>query len=103
MVGQAGLRQSIARHHARLTGHVIDPGRVVVLAGAQSALFTACQCLLEPGDEVLVPEPMYVTYPATVAAAGARIVAGAPARRARLSSGPGRARRRPSPTAPARC
>lgn len=74
VVGEDGLRQGIARHHARLTGHEIDPGRVVVLAGAQSALFTACQCLLEPGDEVLVPEPMYVTYPATVAATGARIV-----------------------------
>ncbi|MGD9512054.1 MAG: pyridoxal phosphate-dependent aminotransferase [Geminicoccaceae bacterium] len=74
VVGEYGLRQAIARHHARLTGQEIDPGRVVVLAGAQSALFTACQCLLEPGDEVLVPEPMYVTYPATVAATGARIV-----------------------------
>jgi arginine:pyruvate transaminase len=47
---------------------------VVVLAGAQSALFAACQCLLDPGDAVLVPEPMYVTYLATVAAAGARPV-----------------------------
>ena len=45
-----------------------------MLAGAQCALFAACQCLLDPGDAVLVPEPMYVTYPATVAAAGGRLI-----------------------------
>ncbi len=73
-IGQPALRAAIAGHHARLTGQEVDVDRVVVLAGAQSALFTACQCLLEPGDEVLVPEPMYVTYPATIAAAGARLV-----------------------------
>ena len=74
VAGQGTLREAIARHHARLTGQAVDPHQVVVLAGAQSALFSACQCLLDPGDEVLVPEPMYVTYPATVAAAGARMV-----------------------------
>ena len=74
IVGQKPLREAIAHHQERLSGQRIDPGQVVVLAGAQSALFTACQCLLEPGDEVLVPEPMYVTYPATVAAAGAELV-----------------------------
>ena len=65
---------AIAAHHQRLSGQQVDPSQVVVLAGAQSALFAACQCLLEPGDEVIVPEPMYVTYPATIAAAGARLV-----------------------------
>ncbi len=74
VVGQPELRSAIALSHQRLSGQPCDPSQVVVLAGAQSALFTACQCLLEPGDTVLVPEPMYVTYPATVAAAGAQIV-----------------------------
>ena len=37
-----------------------------MLAGAQNALFAASLCLFSPGDEVLVLEPMYVTYEATV-------------------------------------
>ena len=69
-----------------------SPGRrstrtaIVVLAGAQSALFTACQCLLEAGDEAIVPEPMYVTYPATVAATGRHPGEGAAPGRARVPS-----------------
>jgi arginine:pyruvate transaminase len=74
IAGQKPLREAIARHQTALTGQAVDPGEVVVLAGAQSALFTACQCLLQPGDEVIVPDPMYVTYPATVAATGAALV-----------------------------
>ena len=74
IAGQLPLRQAIARHQERVSGQAVDPDHILVLAGAQSALFTACQCLLQPGDEVIVPEPMYVTYPATVAAAGAEVV-----------------------------
>ncbi|HEX6012369.1 MAG TPA: aminotransferase class I/II-fold pyridoxal phosphate-dependent enzyme, partial [Geminicoccaceae bacterium] len=74
VAGAAALRVAIAAHHERLSGQRVTPGQAVVLAGAQSALFAACQCLLGPGDTVLVPEPMYVTYPATIAAAGARLV-----------------------------
>ncbi len=74
IAGQVPLREAIARQHQRLSGQTIDPARILVLAGAQSALYTACQCLLQPGDEVIVPEPMYVTYPATVAATGATMV-----------------------------
>ena len=74
VTGQADLRAAIAASHRRRSGLAVDPAQVVVLAGAQSALFAACQCVLEPGDEVIVPEPMYVTYPATVAAAGASLV-----------------------------
>ncbi|HEX6012973.1 MAG TPA: aminotransferase class I/II-fold pyridoxal phosphate-dependent enzyme, partial [Geminicoccaceae bacterium] len=74
VAGAAALRAAIAAHHERLSGQRVTPGQVVVLAGAQSALFAACQCLLGPGDAVLVPEPMYVTYPATIAAAGDRLV-----------------------------
>lgn len=74
IAGQPALRQAIARHHEAVCGQAVDPERIVVLAGAQSALFTACQCLLQAGDEAIVPEPMYVTYPATVAASGAALV-----------------------------
>jgi arginine:pyruvate transaminase len=58
----------------KLTGQQVSPDQVVVLAGAQCALFAAFQCLVDPGDEVIVFEPAYVTYPATVAAADAVLV-----------------------------
>ncbi|MGY4298731.1 aspartate/methionine/tyrosine aminotransferase [Bradyrhizobium sp. i1.4.4] len=68
--GGRPMREAIARSHARKTGQVIDADQVVVTVGAQNALLTAALCLIEPGDQVLVPEPMYLTYPGTIAAAG---------------------------------
>ena len=44
------------------------------MAGAQCALFSAAICVLDVGDEVIVPEPAYVTYEAVVGASGAHTV-----------------------------
>jgi arginine:pyruvate transaminase len=74
VVGQQPLREAIAAQHERLSGQRVTADEVVVFAGAQCALFAALQCLVEPGDEVIVLEPAYVTYPATVAASGATLV-----------------------------
>jgi arginine:pyruvate transaminase len=74
VAGKPALRQAIARAHERTTGRTVSPDDIIVLAGAQCALFAACQCLLDPGDEVVVPAPAYVTYPATIAAAAAIMV-----------------------------
>ena len=61
---------------------------VIVLAGAQNALFAASLCLFSPGDEVIVLEPVYVTYEATIRVSGATVVP-VPARRGeRLPAGP---------------
>lgn len=68
--GGRPMREAIARRHAHKTGQVIDADQVVVTVGAQNALLTAALCLIEPGDQVLVPEPTYLTYPGTIAAAG---------------------------------
>lgn len=72
--GNHSLRQAIAEQHSRRHGHAVDADAVVVLAGAQCAVFCVAQCVLQPGDEVLVPEPMYVTYEAVFGACGARVV-----------------------------
>lgn len=72
--GGRPMREAVAQRHARQTGQVIDADQVVVTIGAQNALLTAALCLIEPGDQVLVPEPMYVTYPGTIAAAGGESV-----------------------------
>ncbi len=68
---EPALRQAIAHRHAVLTGQSVSPDQVVICPGAQNGLKTVVLCLVEPGDEVLVPEPRYVTYESVVDASGA--------------------------------
>jgi len=74
IAGIPPLRAAIARYQARLSGRDISPDQVTVLLGAQNALFSAALCLFGEGDEVIVPEPAYVTYEAVLGTCGARIV-----------------------------
>ncbi|MFJ4348476.1 pyridoxal phosphate-dependent aminotransferase [Pseudomonas sp. NPDC089401] len=68
--GSLALRQAIARR----SGPQVTVDQVMVLPGAQCALYAACQCLFEGGDEVIVAEPTYVTYQGVLGACGARPV-----------------------------
>ncbi|WP_409260847.1 pyridoxal phosphate-dependent aminotransferase [Pseudomonas putida] len=72
--GKRNLREAIARRHQQRSGQAVSADQVTVLAGAQCALFCVAQCVLEPGDEVIVAEPMYVTYEAVFGACGATVV-----------------------------
>lgn len=72
--GKRALREAIARRHQQRSGQVVNAEQVVVLAGAQCALYSVAQCLLDPGDEVIVAEPMYVTYEAVFGACNAQVV-----------------------------
>lgn len=74
MRGIEPLRRAIAEDFARRTGKPVDAGNVVVLGGAQNGLFAVSLTLLQAGDEVIVPEPYYTTYPATFTAGGAAMV-----------------------------
>ena len=74
LAGMLPLREAIPARHHELTGQRVDADSVVVTAGAQCGLFTAMLCLAGPGDEVIVPEPMYVTYEAVVGVTAARLV-----------------------------
>jgi arginine:pyruvate transaminase len=74
IIGRPALRERIARQHQRDSGQAVDMAHVVVTSGAQNALFVASLCLCEHGDEVLVPEPLYLTYEATIRASGATLV-----------------------------
>jgi len=65
------LRAAVAEHHLRFTGLSYDPGdEVLITAGATEALTAALLALLDPGDEVVLFEPMYDSYAAAVAMAG---------------------------------
>ena len=69
--GQPVLREAIAEHVHRFRGLTYDPAdEVLVTAGATEALTAALLALLEPGDEVVLFEPMYDSYAAAVAMAG---------------------------------
>ena len=74
ILGHEELREAIAQRHRRLSGQAIDAGQVITTSGAQNALFACSLCLLDPGDEAIVLQPMYVTYEATIQAPGATLV-----------------------------
>ena len=72
MAGLPELRQAIAAHAARFYGLDVDWQReVVVTSGATEALADCFFGLLNPGDEVILLEPLYDSYPPIVARAGA--------------------------------
>ena len=70
--GMAVLRDAIAAHQQRFYGLAYDPAsEVLVTAGATEALAGALLGLLDTGDEVVLFEPMYDSYQACIALAGA--------------------------------
>ncbi len=73
-VGLPELRDAVARNHRRDTGQPVGGANVAILAGAQNALMATAMCVLGPGDDIIIPEPMYVTYEGVVGACGARLV-----------------------------
>ncbi|MCK7593125.1 pyridoxal phosphate-dependent aminotransferase [Pseudomarimonas salicorniae] len=73
IAGDTALRGAIAAHHRELSGSDCDPGQVQVFAGAQNALFMLMQALAGEGDEVIIADPYYATYPGVIAACGARM------------------------------
>ena len=72
--GRLNLRTSVADWHAKRWNVPLDADNVMIAAGAQNGLFTAAQCLFQPGDEVIVLDPAYLTYEASIGASGAKMV-----------------------------
>jgi N-succinyldiaminopimelate aminotransferase len=71
--GVPQLRQAISEHQLRVYGLDYDPdGEVLVTAGATEAIAASLLALVEAGDEVVLFEPYYDSYAASVALAGAR-------------------------------
>lgn len=76
--GVLPLRQAIAANLATLHGVQVDPSQVVVTTGAKMALYALFQVLLNPGDEVLLPAPYWVSYSEQVKLAGGQPIEVAP-------------------------
>jgi aminotransferase len=73
--GLIELRTTIAAKLARDNGIVADPGtEITVTTGGQEGLYAIVQALLNPGDEILVPDPRYSSYDAAIGRAGGVIV-----------------------------
>ena len=71
MMGLPELRQAIAAHYQRFQGLDLDPEReVMVTSGATEAIAGALMALIEPGDEVVLFQPMYDAYLPLVKRAG---------------------------------
>ena len=60
--GMAVLREAVAEKLNRENGFSVRPENVIVTFGANQALFSALQVTLNPGDEVLVPNPCFANY-----------------------------------------
>jgi aminotransferase len=74
VAGLPELREAIAAKLRRENGIPVDPGGVVVTGGGQEALYLVMQTLLDPGDEILVPDPRYTSYDQAIDQAGGRMV-----------------------------
>jgi len=68
--GLPELREAIAAKTARDSGYQVQPSQTLVTNGGKQAVYEAFATLLDPGDEVLVPAPYWVTYPEAIALAG---------------------------------
>ena len=65
------LRAAIAKKLQKENGLKYTPEQVIVNIGGKHSVYEAMQAVLDPGDEVILPTPYWVTYPETVKLAGA--------------------------------
>ncbi|HET9490542.1 MAG TPA: pyridoxal phosphate-dependent aminotransferase [Methylomirabilota bacterium] len=65
------LKAAVCAKFKRDNGLDYDPDHILVSVGAKHTLFNAAVALLNPGDEVLVPRPYWVSYPEQIALIGA--------------------------------
>ena len=68
--GTIELRRAICDKLERDNGLHYAPAQIVVSNGAKASLYTAISALINPGDEVLIPTPCWVSYPEMIRLAG---------------------------------
>ena len=68
--GLPALREAIAAKTLRDSGYEVSPDDVIVTNGGKQAVFEAFAALVDPGDEVILPTPYWVTYPECVRLSG---------------------------------
>lgn len=69
--GTAGLKKAIINKFARENGLEYRPDQILVSCGGKQSFYNLAQALLNPGDEVIIPAPYWVSYPDMVLLADA--------------------------------
>ncbi|HUO28647.1 MAG TPA: pyridoxal phosphate-dependent aminotransferase [Bryobacteraceae bacterium] len=72
--GTLELKKAVCERHATDFGTSYQPGECLITVGGKHAIFGLTQALLNPGDEVVIPVPYWVTYKDVVNYAGAKCV-----------------------------
>lgn len=72
--GIAALREAIAEKFRRDNALCYDVDQIIVASGSKQVIFNAMLATLDPGDEVVIPAPYWVSYPDIVRLAGGRPV-----------------------------
>ena len=71
-LGIAPLRAEIANYYKKRFGASVNPEQVIITSGASGALSLACLSTLNPGDEILMPDPAYPANSNFIICAGAK-------------------------------
>lgn len=72
--GYADLKEAICKKFKRDNGLDYKPSQVIVSTGAKQSIANLCMVLLDPGDEVLLPAPYWVSYSAIATLAEAKSI-----------------------------
>ena len=68
--GYADLKEAVCLKFKRDNGLEFTPDQIVVSTGAKQSIYQLVQCLINPGDEVIIPTPFWVSYKEFVRLAG---------------------------------
>jgi aspartate aminotransferase len=72
--GTAELKQAVCERHAKDFGTGYQPAECIISVGGKHVIFNLTQALVNPGDEVVIPVPYWVTYKDVVNYAGGKCV-----------------------------
>jgi aspartate aminotransferase len=72
--GTPSLKNAVIAKFRRDNGLEYQPAQILVSVGGKQSFFNLCQALLDPGDEVIIPAPYWVSYPDMALLAGAQPV-----------------------------
>ncbi len=70
VAGTPELRAAVAAELSRVHGRAFGVENIIVSCGAKHSLYNLMQAILDPGDEVVIPSPCWVSYPELVQMAG---------------------------------
>ncbi len=73
-LGKLEFREEIARYYHNKYQVTVSPDQIIVTSGTSPALYLIFAAILEPGDEVILPDPHYACYPKVIRFLGGKPV-----------------------------